>query len=130
MRELVRDWAYDGFNLKLYDINRRDSLGKSVLAYEFAQDGRIIFEGSDFDPSPLHAIDDDDTVVALLSFISLRPGDTDAEYFDNYTPEQIDWRDEHAEELGNLVAEFQIAREDDEGAELPDDNADDEGEED
>jgi hypothetical protein len=44
----------------------------------------VLFQGEDFAGSPLHTDDLDETVAALLSFLSLRPGDTDREYFDNY----------------------------------------------
>lgn len=36
---------------------------------------------------------------ALLGFLALRPGDTDAEYFERYTPEQLDFAAEHGDEL-------------------------------
>lgn len=73
------------------------------LDYRLTQrDGRksvTLFEGSDFCPSPLHAWDSDDTVASLLSFLTLRPGDTDAEYFDGYTDAQRDFCAKHAEAL-------------------------------
>jgi hypothetical protein len=54
-------------------------------------DGWIIFEGEDFAGSPMDADDSDETVAALLTFLTLRRGDTDAEYFESYTPEQLAW---------------------------------------
>jgi hypothetical protein len=47
----------------------------------------------------MNGIDSDESVRALLSFLTLRPGDTDAEYFENYTQEQLDFANEHAEML-------------------------------
>jgi hypothetical protein len=55
-------------------------------------DGWIIFEGEDFAGSPMDADDSDETVAALLTFLTLRRGDTDAEYFESYTPEQLAWQ--------------------------------------
>ena len=60
---------------------------------------RTVFEGEDFSPSPLHAIDSDEAVAALMGFLTLRPGDTDREYFAEYTPEQLEFADQHAEAL-------------------------------
>jgi hypothetical protein len=64
---------------------------------------QTVFEGADFGCSPLHAIDSDRTIVGLMSFLTLRPGDTDREYFDAYTPEQLAYCSAHAEALGCAV---------------------------
>ena len=63
-----------------------DRYGKSVLAYRFFHRGRLLFAGADFHCSPLHAVDADATVAGVLAFLSLKPGDTDPEYFEGYTP--------------------------------------------
>jgi hypothetical protein len=101
--EKIKVWAKDGFRLSLYDPNRRDHLGKNVLAYRFTDHGKLIFQGEDFACSPLHSVDSLETVYSLLTFLSLRSGDTDEEYFADYTPEQIEWRDSRAETLSMLV---------------------------
>jgi hypothetical protein len=96
--EYLITWESAPFRLDLFDTqDARD--GKSRLAYVFSHDGRTVFADSDFHASPMHAIDAPETVVALLGFLSLRAGDTDADYFDAYTVEQLAWRDEHAEYL-------------------------------
>jgi len=41
-----------------------------------------------------------------LDFLTLSSGDTDSDYFDDYTPEQLTWRDEHAEAVGALTGEI------------------------
>ena len=87
------------FTLNTWDTGRTDSLGRSILHYQFQQGDKLLFEGSDFCCSPMHAIDSDETLRALLGFLTLRKGDTDAEYFENYTQEQLDFADEHAETL-------------------------------
>ncbi len=75
------------------------------LEYELSEqhpyfnEEKVIFKGDDFGCSPLHAIDSDECLRSLLSFLTLRRGDTDAEYFEDYTPEQMDFRDTHAETL-------------------------------
>jgi hypothetical protein len=85
------------FTLTLFDIGSSERIG-----HEFKQHDRrtqTIFEGHDFRPSPLHAWDSDDTIAAIMGFLTLRLGDTDREYFDSYTAEQIEFRDTHAETL-------------------------------
>ncbi len=95
----IRTWTEGPFKLDMWDTFERDSYGKSVLRYEFRHDDKLIFEGEDFRPGASTAIDSDEAVGCLLGFLSLSPGDTDEEYFDDYTPAQIAWRDMHAEDL-------------------------------
>jgi hypothetical protein len=95
------------FRLFLYATERTDSRGCTVLAYRLkrcpngimsTKSQTTLFEGEDFRGSPLHADDSDATVKALLSFLTLRPGDTDAEYFDSYTDAQQEWLESHEPE--------------------------------
>lgn len=102
MKDILRVWKRHTFRLTLYYI------GGDKIAYRFSDSGIKIFEGNDFRPSPMHAIDSLDSVYALLGFLSLQKGDTDAEYFATYTPDQIAWRDSgRAERLSMLVCEFE-----------------------
>lgn len=104
------------FNLTVWDTHRTDNRGQSVLGYRLImRDARLpghtgratpnneaaclLFEGEDFAGSPCHADDSDATVRALMGFLTLRPGDTDAEYFERYTPAQLDYCSAHAEAL-------------------------------
>ena len=78
--EHVRTWegesAFIGgepFKLELR-IQRRPETGygfHDYLTYRFWHGSRLIFKGDDFRPSPMYGIDDDQTVAALLSFLSL-----------------------------------------------------------
>lgn len=64
--------------------------GRYRIGYRLADpNGRVIFEGEEFRPSPCHAIDSDESLRSLLGFLTLKPGDTDREYFASYTAEQI-----------------------------------------
>lgn len=86
------------FKLIVSDTGRTDWRGVSVLAYELRSEGRVLFSGS-VAGSPLHAIDSDETMEGLMGFLTLRPGDTDREYFENYTQEQLNFCAQHAEAL-------------------------------
>lgn len=106
VREHIKTWRRDGFRLDLWDTGSVGMSGKYRLAYRLRDRGRTIFEGDDFHSSPLHAIDSLHTVYAILGFLSLRPGETDLEYFDGYTPDQLDWcRSYRAEWLSVLVCD-------------------------
>jgi hypothetical protein len=86
-------WATDG----------RDNRGCTTIAYRLVMSTDagpvVLFEGADFHGSPMHGDDSDDNVASLMTFLTLRPGDTDAEYFENYTDAQRDFADAHAEAL-------------------------------
>lgn len=42
---------------------------------------------------------EDEAAHSALTFLTLRPGDVEAEYFDRYSDIQCEWRDMYAEEL-------------------------------
>ena len=91
------------FTLKLYYIGRPDErIGYRLTQREHGKTS-LLFEGEDFRCSPLHGHDSDEAVRALMTFLTLRPGDTDREYFDKYTPEQLEYCSEHAEALAGEV---------------------------
>src|SRR5690349_15058841 len=101
---MLRVWEQAGFRLEMFDTGTTDR-----LAYRFFDNGTLIFEGDDFHASPLHAIDGDATVAGLLAFLSLRPGDTDPDYFADYTSEQMAWCRRRAEYLSLIQCEMEEA---------------------
>lgn len=77
---------------------------KERIGYRFYTGDTLIFEGVDFF-TPLGMSRDMRRVAGeLLCFLTLREGDTDAEYFDDYTPAQLAWRDYYAEDLSAEVS--------------------------
>jgi hypothetical protein len=73
-----------GYTLRTWATPRTDSRGQTIIGYSLRDvDGETVFEAEDFAGSPMHADDSDETLRSLLSFLTLRPGDTDAEYFAN-----------------------------------------------
>jgi len=96
------------FTLTTWDCGDTISGGKFRIGYRLSmyEEGktRTVFEGEDFGCSPMHAIDSDDAVVCLMGFLTLRPGDTDPEYFDDYTAFQLEYADQHAEALSCEVS--------------------------
>ena len=100
MNAQLRHVRLDGFELLTSDTGRCDRRGQTYIQYSLVTpEGTTIFDGSDFAGSPCHSDDSDETLRALLGFLTLRLGDTDREYFDDYTAEQIAFRDGPAEYL-------------------------------
>jgi hypothetical protein len=91
MRDTLKRWSNNGFSIVTWDTHKIDSLGKSIIGYTLRDKGKIIFTGEDFHCSPMHAIDGLETIEAILSFLTLKIGDTDREYFEDYAPEQLEW---------------------------------------
>lgn len=92
------------FSLVTWDCRRYHRNGPQwLIGYRLTmrEDGKstTLFCGEDFGCSQMHAIDSDYCVREIMGFLTLRPGDTDREYFDNYTPEQLAYCDQHAEAL-------------------------------
>lgn len=89
-----------GYTLRTWDTGRTDSRGQSYIGYEMRDaSGESVFTGDDFAGSPMHADDSDETLRALLNFLTLRPGDTDPDYFADYTERQRRFVREDAETL-------------------------------
>lgn len=103
--DVLRDVNVDGYRLLTWDPHRMRN-GKDQIGYRFMDpSGKTLFEGEDFGNSPLHAVDSDQTLRSLLTFITLRPGDTDREWFDGYTPEQLEFAHGDAERLSLYAQE-------------------------
>ena len=105
----LRTFARDGFELRVFDTGRCSNRHGKVLVHYQLFDHRFedgvepIFEGADFSVSPLHAPDEDSTLASLLAFLAFQRGEVEAEYFEDYTPRQIAWRDERAGDLAMVV---------------------------
>lgn len=95
------------FVLTTYDTGKTDWRGQTKIAYLLTQReehrSTKLFEGDDFAGSPLHADDSDASIACLLGFLTLKPGDTDADYFNEYSEAQRAYCDAHAEALSAEV---------------------------
>jgi hypothetical protein len=69
-----------------------DQHGHSHLGYRFVGPGGVVlFQGTDLGIPRGVAVDSDEVIDSLLGFITMCPGDTDDEYFENYTPKQMEF---------------------------------------
>lgn len=93
------------FTLTTWESDKYDprGMGRYKIAYHLTMcENRrttTLFSGDDFAASPMHCIDSDEATGTLLMFLTLRPGDTDADYFAGYTPAQLAFAEDHAEAL-------------------------------
>lgn len=97
-----------GNNIEL-TLETIDHSGK--LKYFLLKDNKVVFNGNDYRPSPLtkegHL--SKYSAAGLLEFLFLKPGDTDEQYFEDYTEEQLQfinnpmmeyWQQKAISELG------------------------------
>lgn len=91
------------FRLTLYNEGQETRDGKLKIRYRFSENGKAIFTGDNFRAgygmtSPKRIACD------LLAFLTLRPGDTDPEFFEDYTLEQLEFS--RRSDMEYLQAEF------------------------
>lgn len=97
------------FKLVVWDTGKCIARGTTDLGFRLTQHNptapkcEVIFEGDGFSPSPMDGDDSDACMQALMGFLTLRPGDTDRDYFENYTPRQMEFAQQHAETLAVCV---------------------------
>lgn len=92
------------FSLTTYDTGRLDNRGCTLIGYSFRQDGKVLFKGEDYSTGMGSCDDDNASIAGLMGFLTLRPGDTDPEYFEKYTDAQIAFCENHAETLSAEVS--------------------------
>lgn len=89
-----------------------DTDDKRRFRYSFYVDGVLMFGGDDF-VVPYHQCEmynknllNKKSILSILTFLTLKPGDTDSEYFENYTERQLEWAEsDMAEEIRMVLME-------------------------
>ncbi len=76
---------------------------RQLWLYAFGREGEApLLHGCQFD-SPI-GMDDRSAMLNLMGFLTLRPGDTDAEFFDRHSPLAMEWAKSYScEALGAWV---------------------------
>ena len=89
-----------GYKLLTWDTHTRCRTGQWLLGYRFTSPkGETLFEGEDYGCAPSDPVDSDRALRGLLGFLTLKPGDTDRDYFKSYTEAQMAFAKGDAEEL-------------------------------
>ena len=98
---VLRDVKVGSYRLQTWDPHgARTNTGQLLINYRFSHpDGWCLFNGDDFGCSPMDSIDGDACLRGLLGFLTLKPGDTDDEYFEKYKPSQMEFAEGDAEDL-------------------------------
>lgn len=87
----MKTYDFDGYKMTLQDTGKVKN-DHVMVEYTFSTpDGELLFSGDDLGCSPLHGPESMESAKALLCFLTVRKGDTDEEYFDSYTPRQLEF---------------------------------------
>lgn len=101
----IAPWART-YILHTWDTYKRGDYGRSILGYAFGLEGETpLFVGADFTSPAGYAIDSDATLRSLMGFLTLRPGDTDSDYFAEYTEAQLAFCADDAEYMAEYGME-------------------------
>ena len=93
-----------GYALTTWDALKRNRMGKYMIGYRLDNANfETVFEGEDMAVGINTAIDSDEALRAVLSFLTLCEGDVEDDYFAEYTPIQLAFRDSDAEWLAMHV---------------------------
>lgn len=80
---------------------------RAFLSYTVITPSGATFTGDRYSPSPMVAYDSADSVISLLGWICVKPGDTDKDFFADYTPKQMDWAESFAcEDYACMLGDF------------------------
>ena len=111
----LRTAHHDDFRVDLWDTGGHQPDGHAELAYRLCvADGArwvLVFSGEGFGTPCALKQGSDATLAAILTFLSLRPGDTDAAHFDRYTARQLAFAKERGSELALWAAELETGGE-------------------
>jgi hypothetical protein len=96
--------AYPLDDEHIIHVSRQEQTGHRMTWHYVLERGEtVIFEGADF--STTAGTTYGEAARGILGLLTLGEHDTDSEYFDGYTPVQIAWRDECAEQLALFAME-------------------------
>lgn len=86
-------------SIRAYDDLGWDSAGRVKLAVEVRHGSTVVFPKGQLTCAPHGTSDGIAAKELVMSLVAMRPGDTDADYFRDYTPEQLAWCQAHGEAL-------------------------------
>lgn len=103
--DILRGVAVGQYKLFTWDTGQSNA-SHNYIGYRFiAPDGKVLFQGTDIGVPKNVAIDSDESIRSVLSFLTLSPGDTDEEYFSDYTEEQRAFAEEEAPYLSAYASD-------------------------
>ena len=96
------------FKIEIWDANKTDHRGAPVVLWRLFEQSEgggstLVFDGlaepHKWRCSGWFSVDGDEAAECVLAFVGLRPGDTDAEFFEDYSPAQIAFAEAYGEAI-------------------------------
>jgi hypothetical protein len=99
-RDYLRQVVFDGYCLRTWTTGHYYPTGQEMIGGELVSpDGVTLFSQENFGIPPGHPIDSDKSLRDVIGWLTMKPGDTDADYFKDYTPAQMAFAEGDAEML-------------------------------
>lgn len=99
---------FENVTLKIGDVQKAGKYGRLYYSYVMLVDDKILFSGLDYSPSPMQSPDSLDSLIGLLGFLTVKEGDTDDEYFKDYTDDQLEFTQSNlCEELSMVCYDYE-----------------------
>lgn len=87
--------------INAFERNQFSPTGHNYFEVEVKQGEKVIFPRGQLygGVNQWTAVDSDSAKALAISLVGMKPGDTDLEFFKDYTPEQIEWVKKYGEAL-------------------------------
>jgi hypothetical protein len=100
---ILRHVQFDDFELLMWETGQRRG-DTEFIAFKLLHEGAEVLNSNavglpGWHPRLGYAIDSDRMVRSVIDWCAVKPGDTDIDYFEKYTEEQIEWVQSHSDEL-------------------------------
>jgi len=94
--------------INAFEGSRRVGGSHNQIDVEVRQGGRVVFPRGQIDCGlpTFEPIDGPDARELVLSLVAMKPGDTDRDYFADYTPEQLAWAERHADGVSYAASRY------------------------
>lgn len=100
--DFMRGLILDEYLCELYQPHGFQSGSHYTVGLRLWDGDELIFDSHRVGVPQGVAIDSPGVFEAALSSLSMKPGDTDSDYFSDYTPEQLEWVAKNADDLGTF----------------------------
>lgn len=103
--ELISTFEYKKFKVSTFYV------GTEHLVSHIFIDKVCVLRESTYRPSPMYGIESDEAMAGLLSFLVLKSGDVEQDYFDRVNcPQLLEWSEnsEEAEDIRLMLNDFEF----------------------
>ncbi len=95
----MKKYRFGDYVLTLKELDERDKNDHILVRHALKKGDETIFAGDDLGCSPMNEPESPESAEALLSFLLLKPGDVEDEWFEKYSERQMEFAESEADLL-------------------------------